>query len=169
MAKTAELNFVLQQGFRNASAAECEPRYAALMWQPRVIGCVVLIGLISQAWPLFLGLSVILWWNAALPRLNPFDALYNRFIASRRALPRLTPAPGPRRFAQGMAATFSGAIAASLVFGWSSAAYVLEAFLVVALSALVFGRFCLGSYIFHLLKRDQRFANRTLPWARSAE
>lgn len=167
MANPAEVNFVLQQGFRDASSAECELRYPALMWQPRVIGGVVLVGLIWQGWPLFLSLSAILWWNAALPRWNLFDAVYNRFIASPKGLPPLPPAPGPRRFAQGMAATFCGAIAGSLFFGWSPAAYVLEAFLLVALAALIFGRFCLGSYSFHLLKRDQRFANRTLPWTRS--
>jgi len=164
MGTAAEVNFVLQQGFRDASAADCELRYPALMWQPRVIGCVVLIGLVLQAWPVFLGLSAILWWNAALPQRNPFDALYNRFIAPPKALQRLTPAPGPRRFAQGMAASVSLGIGASLFYGWSVAAYVLEAFLVLALAFLIFGRFCVGSYVFHLLKGEKRFANRTLPW-----
>jgi hypothetical protein len=39
--------------------------------------------------------------------------------------------------------------------------YVLAA----ALVALFFGKFCLGSYLFHLLRGDAAFANRTLPWA----
>jgi uncharacterized protein DUF4395 len=137
------------------------------MWQPRVVGGVVLIGLITQWWPLFLALSVILWWNAALPRWNLFDVLYNRLIASRTDLPPLTPAPRPRRFAQGMAASFCLAIAVSLFFAWFVAAYVLEAFLVVALAALIFGRFCLGSYVYHLVTRERQFADRTLPWSRS--
>ena len=159
------MNFVLQQGFRNASAAECETRYPALMWQPRVIGVVVLVGLITQQWILFLSLAAVLWWNVALPRWNPFDALYDRFVTPRPAL-LPAPAPGPRRFAQGIAAGFFSAIAVSLLFSWSVAAYVLEGILVVTLAALIFGRFCLGSYIYHLLKRDRPFANRTLPWAR---
>jgi hypothetical protein len=32
---------------------------------------------------------------------------------------------------------------------------------------LIFGRFCLGSYLFLLLTGQARFANRTLPWART--
>jgi hypothetical protein len=137
------------------------------MWQPRVTGVIVLAGLITQAWPLFLGLSVLLLWNALLPMLNPFDAIYNRLIASPKGLPRLGPAPGPRRFAQALAATFSLGIALSLFLGWSTAALVLEAFLVAALAALIFGRFCLGSYIFLVLNGESRFANRTLPWRRT--
>ena len=38
--------------------------------------------------------------------------------------------------------------------------------LVVAFSALLFGRFCLGAYVFHLLRGEAAFANSTLPWAR---
>ena len=37
----------------------------------------------------------------------------------------------------------------------------------VALGALVFGRFCLGSYLYHLLRGETSFANRTLPWSRA--
>jgi hypothetical protein len=166
MERTAEATFVLQQGFRDASAADCQLKYPALMWQPRVIGVIVLAGLITQASPLFLGLSALLFWNALLPMLNPFDAIYNRLIASPKDLPRLGPAPGPRRFAQALAATFSLGIASSLFLGWSTAALVLEAFLVAALAALIFGRFCLGSYIFLVLTGESRFANRTLPWSR---
>ncbi len=33
--------------------------------------------------------------------------------------------------------------------------------------ALIFGKFCLGSYVFHLLRGEAAFANRTLPWVRS--
>lgn len=166
MDQGAQVNFVRQQGFRNASLAGCEFSYPALMWQPRVIGAVVVIGLILQAWPVFLALSAILWWNVTLPALNPFDALYNRLIASPRRSTPLTPAPAPRRFAQGMAASFMLGIAATLYFGWYAAAYVLEGLLVIALASLIFGGFCLGSYIFHLLNGEARFANRTLPWAK---
>lgn len=43
----------------------------------------------------------------------------------------------------------------------------LEKMLVVALAALVFGKFCLGSYVFRLLRGEAAFAKRTLPWVRS--
>jgi hypothetical protein len=122
-------------------------------------------GLALQAWSYFLTLSAILWWNVACPRLNPFDALYNQFVAKPRGLPRLAPAPAPRRFSQAVAGTFMLGIGLSLLSGRHTLAWVLEAVLVAALVALIFGRFCLGSYLFLLFTGEGRFANRTLPWA----
>jgi hypothetical protein len=164
---TAQINFVRQQGFKDAGSESCVNQYPALMWQPRVIGILVLVGLVTQPWPYFLALSVLLWWNVVLPQLNPFDALYNHLVAKPRGLPRLAPAPAPRRFAQGMAATFMLAIALALFYGWHTVAWALEGLLVVALGALIFGRFCLGSYVFFLVIGQVGFANRTLPWARA--
>ena len=166
MQNSAKLNFVLQQGVPNVRADGCDLRYSALMFQPRMVGITVLIALILQAWDLFLALSIILWWNVCLPKLNPFDHIYNHFIARPRGLPRLDSAPAPRRFAQGMAATFMLGTALSLMFGWRWAAWIIEAFLVLALALLNFGRFCLGSYIYHLFRGNARFANDTLPWSR---
>jgi hypothetical protein len=134
------------------------------MWQPRVIGAIVVIGLVLQAWPVFLVLSAVLWWNALLPALNP-STLYNRLVA-RPEVDAAHPAPPPRRFAQAMAATFTLGIGLALLLGHTTVAYVLEAFLVVALTALILGRFCLGSYIWHLVTGEARFANRTLPWVK---
>ncbi len=162
---STELNFVRQQGFRDASSEACAFQYPALMWQPRAIGILVLLGVLLQAWPLFLALWALLWWNAALPRLNPFDALYNRFRAIPRGLPRLGPAPSPRRFSQALAGTFMLGIAGSLLAGWRPVAWTLEGFLLAALGALIFGRFCLGSYVYLLVTGESAFANRTLPWA----
>jgi len=161
----AEVNFVRQQGFGDASPESCTGRYPALMWQPRVIGILVLIGLALQAWMLFLALGVVLWWNAIAPRLNPFDALYNRFVAGPKGLPRLSAAPAPRRFAQTMAGAFMLGIGLSLFLGASVVAWVLEALLAAALGALVLGRFCLGSYLFFLFTGRAGFANKTLPWS----
>ena len=166
MPRSSELNFIRQQGFRDAGADACGCQFPALMFQPKIIGNLVVAALLLQSWPLFLCLSAVLWWNVLLPALNPFDALYNALIAGPKGLPPLTPAPTPRRFAQGMAATFMLAIGISLHSGWHVAARILEGLLVAALSALIFGKFCLGSYIYHLLRRDTEFANRTLPWAR---
>ena len=166
MNDSAQLNFVRQQGFRDAAAASCGHRYPALMWQPRVIGVIVVVGLVLQAWPVFVLLSAVLWWNVLVPRLNPFDALYNGLVATPRDLPKLTPAPPPRRFSQAMAATFNLGIGLALLLGHATVAYVLEALLVVALTALIFGRFCLGSYLWHLSTGEAAFANRTLPWVK---
>ena len=82
---TAELNFVRQQGFKDASPETCVYQYPALMWQPRAISGLVLVGLVLQSWHYFLGLSALLWWNVALPRLNVFDVLYNYLVANRKA------------------------------------------------------------------------------------
>jgi hypothetical protein len=161
-------NFVRQQGFTDMPAASCGSQFGALNFQPRVIGVIVLIGLVLRAGTFFLVLSAVLWWSALVPRLNPFDYVHNLMFAGRRGTPPLTPAPAPRRFSMGMAASFMLGIGIALVRQWSVAAIVLEAFLVVALSALLFGRFCLGSYIFHLIRGRATFANATLPWAKQS-
>src|SRR5262249_20760666 len=114
----------------------------------------------------FLALAVLLWWNVALPELNPFDALYNSLVANPKSLPRLGPAPGPRRFAQALAGAFMFAIGSSLLLGWNILAWTFDALLLVALGALIFGRFCLGSYLFLVLRGQAGFANRILPWVR---
>lgn len=165
----AHVNFVKQQGFKDASARSCGFQYPALMFQPRAIGVIVLAGVLLQSATLFLILSAVLWWNALVPGLNPFDLAYNVLVAARKGLPPLTAAPGPRRFAQGMAATFALLIGVSLLAGATTTAWVLEAIFLAALGALILGRFCLGSYLFHLLTGNGDFARRTLPWAREHE
>jgi hypothetical protein len=167
MSHSAKLNFVEQQGVKNPSGGSCEVQYTALMLQPRLLGVFVLAGLIFQSGVLFLILSAVLWWNVFVPALNPFDAVYNRFIAGPKGLQPLTPAPGPRRFAQGMAATFMLCIGLFLLLKWQILAWIFEGLLAVALAALIFGKFCLGSYIFHITRGNTAFANRTLPWARN--
>ena len=164
----AQVNFVQQQGFRDATARTCDSQYPALMFQPRMVGVLSLAGVLLQAPSLFLALSAVLWWNVAVPALNPFDRLYDALIGARRGMPPVPSAPTPRRFAQGMAATFTMAIGASLIAGWATLAWVLEAMLLVAVGALVFGNFCLGSVVYYFLTGQGEFARRTLPWSRDA-
>ena len=168
MTQSAETSFIEQQGFRTLGIADCGSRYSALMFQPRLIGILVVVGVVTQSWIFFLVLGAILWWNALMPLLNPFDAIYNALVARPRRLPVLTPSPGPRRFAQGMAGTFMLGISLFLAMKLWVLAWIIEAALIAALAALIFGRFCLGSYVFHLLRGDAAFANRTLPWVRRA-
>ena len=106
--------------------------------------------------------------SALLPQLNPFDAVHNLTLGSRPNAPRLGPAPTPRRFAQGMAATFATAIAAAIAWEFRITSWVLEALFLVAVAALAFGRFCLGSFVYHLVRGRVRFAVDTLPWSRRA-
>jgi hypothetical protein len=110
-------------------------------------------------------LFAVLWWNTLLPALNPFELAYNRWVARPKGRLGLVPAPGPRRMAQGMAAAFNLGAGLALLYGMAPLAWVLQAMLVVAFSALLFGRFCLGAYVYHLLKGRVAFANSTLPWA----
>jgi hypothetical protein len=165
-ATTFKRNFILQQGLAEPPAASCPMEYSALHFQPRIVALVLLVGVILQEPAVFLVLAAVLWWSALLPRWNPFDALYNRTVARRPARFVLPPAPAPRRFAQGMAGTFALAIGISLLRGWIRTAIVLEILLLVAVAALVFGGFCLGSFVFHFLRGQGAFARRTLPWAR---
>jgi hypothetical protein len=137
------------------------------MFQPRLLAAVVLLAILLQSAALFLVLAAILWWNVLVAPRNPFDAAYNRAIAAPRNLPSLTAAPAPRRFAQGMAGTLLGGAGLALLAGWPRLAWILQGVVAIALAALVFGRFCLGSYLYHLLRGKAGFANRTLPWSRT--
>jgi hypothetical protein len=166
-ASDAKRNFILQQGLCEPAAETCAPQYSALLFQPRLVGLSVVVATILQAPLVFFALAAVLWWSALAPRLNPFDALYNS-ILRRPGGSTLTPAPAPRRFAQFLAGSFALAIGASLALGWRTTALVLEGFFIVAVGALVFGGFCLGSFVFHVLCGRIGFAKRTLPWTTGA-
>jgi hypothetical protein len=114
---------------------------------------------------LHLAMSALLWWNTLAPALNPFELAYNRWVARPSGRLALVPAPGPRRMAQGMAAALNLGAGLALLYGLMPLAWTLQAILVAAFSALLFGRFCLGAYVYHLLKGRVHFANSTLPWA----
>lgn len=157
-------NFILQQGLEPPAQECCPDRFSALMFQPRMIGAFVLLAVILQSPAIFLVLSGVLWWNVLVPRANPFDAFYNRTLANRPGAVRLEPAPPPRRFAQGMAGSFALAIGMSLLLELGTAALVLQVLLLAALAALIFGRFCLGSFLYHLLRGRSDYAVGTLPW-----
>lgn len=166
MLSPAIKNFMSQQGFATEADSTCVVHFASLNFQPRILGVLVLLGIYLQIPAYFIALSAVLWWNVVFPKKNPFEVFYNGAFAVPRGKPPLSPAPAPRRFAQAMAATFMLLIALALLVGWMITAYVVEGLLVIALAALLFGKFCLGAYIFHLLRGQIRFANATLPWAR---
>jgi hypothetical protein len=159
-------NFMKQQGFGDEPKDACDMHFAGLYFQPRIVFAVVLFGLLLQSPWIFLVVSAVLWWNVLVPGLNPFESAYNRFVAGPRGAPPLGIAPGPRRFAQGMAAAFTLAAGACLVQGWTVASWIFQGFLVVAFSALLFGKFCMGAWVFHVLRGEVTFANSTLPWSR---
>ncbi len=161
-----ERNFILQQGFEEPASQTCHLQYSALVFQPRLVGLTLLLGILFQSPAVFLALAAVLWWGALLPQWNLFDAVYNRTAGARPGAMRLGPAPAPRRFAQGMAGSFALVIAIALLLEWRVFAYVFEAFFAVAVGALAFGRFCLGSFLYHILTGQGEFARQTLPWTR---
>jgi hypothetical protein len=163
----AKRNFILQQGLCEPEAGTCPLLYSALRFQPWLVGPWVVVAAILQAPFLFFALAAVLWWSALAPHLNPFDALYNWTLARSSGI-TLASAPAPRRFAQFLAGSFAIAIGVSLVLGWRMVALVLEGFFIVAIAALLFGGFCFGSFVFHLVRGRADFAMRTLPWATGA-
>jgi hypothetical protein len=158
--------FMAQQGFGDEEASRRRWHFRALQLQPIVLGLLVVVGIVFQSQALFFLLAAVLIWNVVLPRLNLFERLYDWVIGGPMSKPKLEPAPPPRRFAQGMAATFMAVTGLSLAMGWMIVAYVFEAFLLVAFVALIFGKFCMGSYIYHTLCGRRAFANATCPWSK---
>ena len=156
-------NFVAQHGV-TAGPAACEIVTSALLFQPRVVAVWALLAAVLRSGWAFVALGVVLWWCALVPAANPFEGIYNRFGVRHR----LTVAPPPRRFSQGMAGTFALAIGAAMLFGWTKTALAFGALFAVALAALNVGRLCLGSFVYHLMRGDVGFALRTLPWGRGA-
>jgi hypothetical protein len=159
-------NFILQQGFKEPAPAVCPLQYSALVFQPKIVLIGVVAGILLQSQVVFAGLGALLWWSALFPKLNPFRALYNRTLGSQPRGYRLDPSPAPRRAAETEAGTVALASALLIHAGLSLAAYVVEAVFLAAGLAVMIGSFCLGSFVYHLLRGRWRFAVQTLPWAR---
>jgi hypothetical protein len=147
--RQSEIQFIRSQGF--ATVDSDHRLYVALMFQPRTIAGVFVLGLILQSGTLFLTLSAVLWWGAIVPARNLFDAVYNRFIASPRGLLPIPVAPAPRRFAQAMAASVALMIAAALFAGAMVTAWVFEGLFTMALISVVVGRLCAPANLYLVL------------------
>src|SRR2546423_4563312 len=123
MPRSAVMNFMKQQGFPQEPPDRAALRFKGLQFQPTIVGLMMLVAILTQSPAIFLLLSALLWLNVLVPAATPFEQIYNRVVAPPRGRPPLTPAPGPRRFAQGMAAGFMLAPALALLQGWKSASY----------------------------------------------
>ena len=163
----SHLNFIRQQGFPDATPQDCGVRFRALMWQPRVILVLAVLGLLFETGWYWVGLGAVMAWGALLPRYNLFDRVYNALVAAPRGTPRVPPAPGPRRLSAALAGAFSLGIGIAMLGGHAQLAWTLTGFLFIAIAALVFARFCLGSYLFHVMTGNAGYAHRTMPWSRS--
>jgi hypothetical protein len=158
-------NFILQQGFPEPSTESRDRQYSAILFQPRLLGLAFVVGSFLQLPTLFFVLGVLLWLCVVAPRLNPFNAMYNHAVAPFTGI-TLTPAPAPRRFSQFLGGSFCLAIAASLMLGFHTTAVVLEGLLMAGTVTMLAG-FCVGTFVFHLLRGRADFAWHTLPWADS--
>ena len=82
--RESRVRFIRQQGVTTPNVDD--NLYSALMLQPRIIGVIVALGIAVQRPLLFLILSAVLLWSALAPSRNPFDAIYNYFVARPRGL-----------------------------------------------------------------------------------
>src|SRR2546421_10835472 len=137
MARSAVMNFMKQQGFTQEPPDRATLRFKGLQFQPMIVGLMMLVAILTQSPAIFLLVSALLWLNVLAPAANPFEQVYNRVVARPRGRPPLTPAPGPRRFAQGMAALFMPAGALTPLQGWKTASYTVQGLIVLALGALL--------------------------------
>jgi uncharacterized protein DUF4395 len=151
-------SFLLQQGFE-LPAPEARPALlSALLFQPRVVSLWFLAASALQSGYAMLALAAALWWSAVVPTHNLFD-LIGRL--------RIGPAPAPRRFAQAVAGTLAAVIGGSLLGGATYLALAASVLFAVAVALMALQRFCLGSFLYFLVRGRFGFALRTTPWSRS--
>src|SRR5213596_4174441 len=88
MARSAVVNFMKQQGFTPEPPDRVALRFRGLQFQPTIVGTMMLVGILTQSPAIFLLFSALLWLNVLLPAANPFEQVYNRFVARRRGRER---------------------------------------------------------------------------------
>lgn len=165
--RDSQIRFIHQLGFPGTQFPDS--LYSALMFQPRIVGSVVALGVLLQSGWLFVALSTALWWSTWVPSLNPFDAIYNHLIAYPRGLRPLGVPPAPRRFAQGMAGTVAMVIGVALLTQVTTVAWIFEGVLGVASMAVVFKDSCAGADAYYLVRGRPRPSEPPLAVARNEQ
>jgi hypothetical protein len=166
MSVSAEYKFLQQQGFLNDNKDMAKNHYNALLFQPIIVSATMLIAIIIQSATIFLVFSGLLWTNTIFPKANPFERLYVKTIGKSRGVGDLEPAPAPRRFMQGMAASLMLIAGLAILSGFTIMSYIAQGLILIAFSLLLFGKFCVGAYVYHLLHGNAQFANGTCPWSK---
>ena len=149
-----KIAFIRQQGFL-VSHLDTN-LYTALMLQPKIVGAIAVVGAGFQSAVVFFLLSGLLLWSTALPSYSVFNGIYNVVVARRRGFSTLEGIPPPRRFAQGLAGVIALAIGAALLANATFLAYGLELLLLDGVISVLAARFCLGSYLHHLIAAEAR-------------
>jgi hypothetical protein len=60
---------------------------------------------------------------------------------------------------QGMAGTLMLVAGTSIMNDWTTLAYITQAFIAIAFAAQLFGKFCVGAYVYHLMTGNAAFAH----------
>jgi hypothetical protein len=120
-----------------------------------VAGVVALVGaaILVTGWQWLLVVLAYGFWARVLtgPTLSPLGRFAMRVAAPRLGAPRYVPGP-PKRFAQGIGAAVTTLAAVfALALGWTTAADVLTALLVVFATLESVFAFCVGCRIFAAL------------------
>jgi hypothetical protein len=120
-----------------------------------VAGVVALVGaaILVTGWHWLLVVLAYGFWARVLtgPTLSPLGRFAMRVAAPRLGAPRYVPGP-PKRFAQGIGAAVTTLAAVfALALGWTTAADVLTALLVVFATLESVFAFCVGCRIFAAL------------------
>jgi hypothetical protein len=120
-----------------------------------VAGVVALVGaaILVTGWHWLLVVLAYGFWARVLtgPTLSPLGRFAMRVAAPRLGAPRYVPGP-PKRFAQGIGAAVTTLAAVfALALGWTTAADVLTALLIVFATLESVFAFCVGCRIFAAL------------------
>jgi hypothetical protein len=102
---------------------------------------------------------MVLWAFAIVAAMgaagwHPFDALFNTAVRPWVGAMRLPPNPPPRRFAMAMAAAWSAGAGWLFANGFGGAGVAAGAVLVIAAVLVATTHFCLGSWLYYLLRRS---------------
>jgi len=158
----AKINFVQQQGYTSLTPPQCAVRYPALIFQPRVLFVVFSISVIFSLHRAFFLVSLLLFFSALLPSLNPFDALY-RFLFPRHSKFNAR-ALAPRRFSQLLGGAFCLVIFFAAQFGMPVLYWSMASSLLFFNALPAFTNFCMPALLYHIFSGKLEFALKTLPW-----
>ncbi len=142
---------LLLQGF----ACDTDPRVAAsarwLRFTPAMSTLCVITGTVLRSPTVLWSFAVIAGLGAA--GWNVFDKLFNAIVRRWVRAAPLPPNPAPRRFAMAVAAAWSAVASALMAIGLNSAGVAAGIALAVAGAAVATTHFCLGSWLYHLMRR----------------
>jgi hypothetical protein len=134
-----------------ARAARFQPQATLALLVAGV--ALVAAGLVSTsfgaAW--FGVLAALAWLAVAVPATNVFDRLWDLVATRIAGWPGVRPPPAPRRFSQGIAATFLTTIALLFAASAATAAFVVSGIMAVAASLAAFADVCVGSALYNAL------------------